>query len=258
MKTVAGIFTSQAAAERAAEGLRSKGIAPEHINFLTPGASRAQLETVPTTETEQPGMGKAVGGLVGGAVGISGGALGLSAASAFIPGIGPVIAIGLAAEALLGVVGAIVGAVVGGAVENALSQGLPKDEIFVYEDALRQGRTVLIILTEDEAQAEAAREVLTQNGAESIDAAREQWWLGLRDAEAEVYTEQGLNFSQDEAAYRQGFEAALHLETSGKTYEEIREYLQTHYPDRYNEEAFRLGYARRRAYHEGLRERSQH
>jgi hypothetical protein len=50
MKTVAGIFTSQAAAERAAEGLRSKGIAPEHINFLTPGASRAQLETVPTTE----------------------------------------------------------------------------------------------------------------------------------------------------------------------------------------------------------------
>jgi hypothetical protein len=258
MKTVAGIFTSQAAAERAAEHLHSKGITHDQINFLTPGASRGQLETVPTTETEQPGMGKAVGGLVGGAVGISGGTLGLSAASALIPGVGPVIAIGLAAEALLGVAGAIVGAVVGGAVENALSQGLPKDEIFIYEDALRQGRTVLIILTEDEAQADAAREILAQAGAESIDAAREQWWLGLRDAEAEVYTEQGLNFTQDEAAYRQGFEAALHLETSGKAYEEIREYLQTRYPDRYDEEAFRLGYARGRAYREGLRERYQH
>ena len=182
MKTVAGIFTSQAAAEHAAERLRSKNIVHEHINLLTPGTSRAQLEAVPTTETEQPGMGKAVGGLVGGAVGVSGGALGLAAASAFIPGVGPVIAIGLAAEALLGVAGAVIGAAVGGTVENALSQGLPKDEIFVYEDALRQGRTVLIILTEDETQADAAREVLAEAGAESIDAAREQWWLGLRDA----------------------------------------------------------------------------
>ncbi len=258
MKTVAGIFTSQAAAERAAERLRSKGIAHEHLNFLTPGTYRAQLETVPTTETEQPGMGKAVGGLVGGAVGVSGGALGLAAASAFIPGVGAVIAIGLAAEALLGVAGAVVGAVVGGAVENALSQGLPKDEIFVYKDALRQGRTVLIMLTEDETQADAAREVLAQAGAESIDAAREQWWLGLRDAEAEVYTAHGLDFTQDEAAYRQGFEAALHPETSGKAYEDVRGYLQTHYPDTYDEEAFRRGYARGRAYHEALRERYHH
>jgi len=258
MKTVAGIFTSQAAAERAAERLRSKGIAPEHINFLTPGTSRAQLETVPTTETEQPGMGKAVGGLVGGAVGVSGGALGLAAASAFIPGVGPVIAIGLAAEALLGVAGAVVGAAVGGAVENALSQGLPKDEIFVYEDALRQGRTVLIILTEGDTQADAVREVLAQAGAESIDAAREQWWIGLRDAEAEVYTAHGLDFTPDEAAYRQGFEAALHLETSGKAHEEVRGYLQTHYPDTYDGEAFRRGYARGRAYHEALRERYHH
>jgi hypothetical protein len=258
MKTVAGIFTSQAAAERAVERLRSKNIAHEHINFLTPGTPRARLETVPTTETEQPGMGKAVGGLVGGAVGISGGALGLAAASAFIPGVGPVIAIGLAAEALLGVAGAVVGAAVGGTVENALSQGLPKDEIFVYEDALRQGRTVLIILTEDETQADAAREVLAQAGAESIDAAREQWWLGLRDAEAEVYTAHGFDFTQDEAAYRQGFEAALHLETAGKAYEEVRGYLQTHYPDTYDGEAFRRGYARGLAYHEGLREKYHH
>ncbi len=56
--------------------------------------------------------------------------------------------------------------------ENARSDGLPKDELVVYEDTLRQGRTVLIALTEDATQAEAAR---GQAGAESLDAARDTW-----------------------------------------------------------------------------------
>jgi len=73
MQTVVGIFTSQAAAERAADRLYQLGIGWEQINFLIPGDSQAQLEQVPTTETEQPGMGPAIGGLVGGAVGASGG-----------------------------------------------------------------------------------------------------------------------------------------------------------------------------------------
>ncbi len=54
-----------------------------------------------------------------------------------------------------------------------MSDGLPKDELFVYEDALRQGRTVLIALTEDATQAEAARAALLQAGAESLDTARD-------------------------------------------------------------------------------------
>ena len=61
MPTVVGIFTSQAAAECAAERLCTLGIAREHRNFLIPGASNAQLEQVPTTEAEQPGMGAAIG-----------------------------------------------------------------------------------------------------------------------------------------------------------------------------------------------------
>ena len=48
MQTVVGIFTSQVAAERAAERLCSLGLIQEQINFLIPGASQAQLEQVPT------------------------------------------------------------------------------------------------------------------------------------------------------------------------------------------------------------------
>jgi hypothetical protein len=249
MQTVVGIFTSQVAAEHAAERLRTLGIDREHISFLVPGVSTAQLEQVPTSGTEQPGMGPAIGGVVGGAMGASGGLMAPTILSALIPGIGPITAIGIAALGLIGLVGgAAAGAAAGNALENALSDGLPKDELFVYEDALRQGRTVLIVLTADTAQAEAAREALAQAGAESLDAARENWWVGLRTAEAEAYTAQGWNFSEDEAMYRRGFEAALRAEMAGKSYADAVRYLQSRYPDVYDNEAFRRGYERGRAY----------
>ena len=62
-----------------------------------PGAPAAALAEVPTTETEQPGMGGALGSVVGGAVGASGGLMSVAVLSAIIPGIGPVMAVGLAA-----------------------------------------------------------------------------------------------------------------------------------------------------------------
>jgi hypothetical protein len=253
MQAVVGIFTSQAAAERAAERLCSLGIAREHINFLIPGASATQLEQVPTTDTEQPGMGPALGGVVGGAVGASGGLMSAAVISALVPGIGPVMAVGLTALSLVGLIGGgIAGAVAGNALETSMADGLPKDELFVYEDALRQGRTVLIALTEDATQAEAARASLVQEGAESLDTARDMWWVGLRDAEATAYTAHGWDFDQDEAIYRRGFEAALRAPVAGKPYSDVVGYLQIHYPDMYDAEAFRRGYERGQTYYETL------
>lgn len=251
MQTVVGIFTSQAAAERAAEHLYNLGLGWEQINFLIPGASPAELEQVPTTDTEQPGMGPAIGGLVGGAAGASGGLLSTAVLSTLIPGIGPITAIGVAALGIVGLVGGVLaGAAVGGALENALSSGLPKDELFVYEDALRQGRTVLIACAEDATQAEAVRAALAQAGAESLDAARHDWWLGLRTAEAEKYTAQGWDFTTDEDMYRRGFEAALHADIAGKPYDDVVGYLRAHHADVYDHAAFRRGYERGRAYYE--------
>jgi len=250
MQTVVGIFTSQAAAERAAERLGSVGIAQEQINFLIPGASPAQLERVNTTETEQPGMGAALGGVVGGAIGASG-LMSTAVVTTLIPGVGPIAAVGLLSLGLVGLLGgALVGATAGSALEGALADGLPKDELCVYEDALRQGRTVLIVAAEDARQAEAARVELAQAGAESLDAARENWWVGLRDAEAQTYTAQGGDFTTDEAVYRRGFEAALRADMAGKSYEEVVGYLRGYYPDVYNSKPFQNGYARGQAYYE--------
>ena len=213
MQTVVGVFTSQAQAAQAAERLCDLGIARDHVYFLTPRAVEAQLAEVPTSDTEQSGMGAAIGGVVGGAVGASGSMMGAVVLSTLIPGLGVLGALGLGMVSLLGLAGgAAVGVAAGGALEEAMVDGLPKDELFIYADALRQGRAVLIALTQDTEQTAAARAVLAAEGAESLDAARDVWWLGIRDAEAAEYTAAGQDFSSDEPLYRRGFEAALHPE----------------------------------------------
>ena len=256
METVAGVFDSRADAERAVAGFQAAGFPPDRIAFLTPGTTDAAAEAaVETTETEQPGMGAAMGGTVGGAMGVAGGAsLGAAAASLLIPGVGPVIAGGIIGAALLGVGGAATGAAAGAALERELAEGLPHDELYLYEDALRKGRSVVIAFADDTDSAEQARNVLAQAGAESIDAAREEWWLGLRDAEEETYQAQGRDFRTDETAYRRGFECALNAKRRGKAYESVSSELSTLASESGSEEAFRHGYERGQAYQRSLGE----
>jgi hypothetical protein len=252
METVAGVFNTRAEAERAIQGLRSAGIAEDRISFLAPGTSDDSVEaSVPTTETEQAGMGTAMGGTVGGAIGIAGGAsLGAAAVSLLIPGVGPVIAGGIIGAALLGVGGAVTGAAAGTALEQGLADGIPHDELYVYEDALRKGRSVVIAIVDDD---EAAHNVMAQAGAESIDAAREDWWLGLRDVEEENYRGSGGDFSTDESPYRRGFEAALHAKRRGKAYEEFSSELSSSAQEAGSEEAFRQGFERGQEYLNNLK-----
>jgi len=208
MITVAGIFSSPRRAERAAAALRRTGLT--NLNLLLPGATEAQVAAVPTSETEQPGMGAAVGSVVGGALGIAGGlGLGSAAATVLIPGVGPVFAIGMAAAAIFGVGGAVTGAAAGAALEEASTLGIPADEVFVYKDALCQGKSILFVQARDADDADRANSALAAAGAESVDAAREHHWLGLRSAEREHYQTIGGDFDKDEFGYRRGFEAAL-------------------------------------------------
>jgi hypothetical protein len=254
MYPVVGIFTMRAAAERTSEQLQALGIPQEHLSLLSPCAPEEEMELAPMMDTERPLMGKVLGGLVGFALGGGGGVLAAEAISIFLPGVGPVLVLGTVAAALAALAGTLSGIEVGSVVENALTTGVPKDEMFVYEDALRKGRTVLIVLADDPAQAAQAHRLLQQAGAESIDAARDQWWLGLRSAEQAVYAAQGGDFVADEPAYRRGFEAALHPEVHGKSYDEARDALQQQYADTCGAECFRRGYERGQAHAHALEE----
>jgi hypothetical protein len=156
MQSVGRIFASYRDGERAAERLHARGFSADHVTILAPGPN-PDVSAIVTDEGERSGVGATIGGVVGGAAGAAGGMQVVAAmAAGFIPGIGPVIAAGLLGAALVGATGAIVGT----AMEHAMANGLPKDEWLVYEDALRRGKTVIIALPNDEAQAAAAREVL--------------------------------------------------------------------------------------------------
>jgi hypothetical protein len=248
MKTVSGVFQSKSTAADALSALRSAGFSQDQINLLCPNSPEGKVHSVPTSETEQQGMGGAIGGVVGGALGVAGGLeLGMGA-TALIPGVGPVLAFGLAGAALLGAGGAIAGAAVGAAAEEKTTEGVPEDEIFFYEDALRQGRSVVLVLAESEWEERRARKVMAKAGAESIDAAREKWWLGLRDAEKAHYHALGHNFEKDQDAYRAGFESAQRRDCRDKTIDEVADRLKWWYPDVWDTGPFRRGYERGREY----------
>ena len=244
MQTVAGVFHSRGSAREAAFRLLRSGFSRDEINLLLPGATEEEIHSVPASETEQPGVGGAIGGVLGAALGAAGGfELGVGI-TALIPGVGPVLAAGIAGAAILGVGGLAAGAEVGTMVDEKTTEGVPSDEVFFYEDALRQGRSLVILLVDSEAKAERGRAALAHAGAESIDAARQAWWIGLRDAESEHYRALGHNFERDQDVYRAGFESALRRECRGKSVDEAADCLKWWYPDTWDSEPFRRGFAR--------------
>jgi hypothetical protein len=249
METISGVFKTRAAAERAVQDAGGAGIPADKITLLTPGSVDQvdkEMQSVPTDAAEQPGMGKAIGALLGGGVGITGGSLLI----ALVPGVGPITALGLLGAAIVGAAGATVGAAVGDKVEKSTTEGLPEDEIFVYEDALRQGRSVVVALAENEESASLLRELMKREG--------------LHSAEESHYSTSGKNFADDEEFYRLGFQAALHAKTRCMEFDQVSgemnaalEDVQRQHPGVDVEEAFTRGYQRGRDYYQQLCDEKQ-
>jgi hypothetical protein len=184
MESVVGIFHSVASAQQAVEGLLSVGVnkgsiiflsseSPEHSAVLV--STEEKLDSVRTTDAEDDGVGKAVGALMGGAVGASAGLAGGAAiASLLVPGVGPIFAIGLGAAAVLGLGGAAAGAKAGDVVEHEMEDGIPKDDVQFYHEALRRGHSLVIANVDSEGQLEKARKVFKQNGSEDVDTLRKE------------------------------------------------------------------------------------
>jgi hypothetical protein len=243
METVTGIFDSRADAQRAFSQLAERNeFDRDNLVLLTPDTA-GKTAAIPTDEGEQPGMGAAIGGVVGGAVGLAAGAV---LSNIILPGIGPILTLSLSAGGGLG--GALIGAEGGSAAERALSTGLPRDELFFYEDALRHQRSLVIAMADSEDNATSARFIMERNKAQSVDAAREKWWVGIRDGEAREYGQGASDFSGRERIYRAGFEAALGAELRNRSYSEAESRLREKHPDIAGHELFRRGYERGRQY----------
>ena len=247
MQVVTGIFKSHDDAERAVNQLRNLGIPEKRIGIVRPGSAPERLEAgVPVTDTEDPGMGRAMGAAVGGAMGAAGGATaGLAIASLAIPGIGPLLAFGMVGAGLLGIVGAAAGSAVGDQVEEGLGEGIPHEDVYLYEDALRHGNSVVLAYVDEGDQADRAEETLDAAGAQDLDTMRENWWQELRDDERSHY---GTDFERDEENYRRGYQAALHPKRRGKTYSDVESDLISAYTGSVLDRPFQAGYERGQGY----------
>jgi hypothetical protein len=259
MEAISGVFRSRQDAEKAVNELRKIGISDQRIGLITPGSDTGELATgLPVTDTEQPGMGRAMGAAVGGAMGAAGGAtLGLAVATLAIPGVGPVIAFGMVGAALLGIVGATAGSAVGDSIEGELGEGVPHEDVYLYEDALRHGNSVVIAYTESDDQSDKAEDVLSSAGAVDLDELRENWWAELRDGERAHYHRDGRDFERDEESYRRGFQAALHPRRRGKAYADVESDLRTAQEGTELDSAFREGYERGQAHQSKYSEAAQ-
>jgi hypothetical protein len=250
MQVVTGVFKSQNSAENAVNQLRSLGIPDNRLGIVRPGGNSERLEAgVPVTDTENPGMGRAMGAAVGGAMGAAGGATaGLAVASLVVPGIGPLLAFGMVGAGLLGIVGAAAGSAVGDTVEEELGEGIAHEDIYLYEDALRHGHSVVIAYAEEGDQADEAAEVMSNAGAEDLDELRENWWQELREGERAYYHHGDRDFDRDEPSYRRGYQAALHSQRRGKAYSDVEDDLRTAYAGTVLDRPFQDGYERGQTY----------
>jgi hypothetical protein len=256
MEIVIGVFDNAQTALDVVNELRSLGLSEKEISYVTPKSQGSGTAArVPLSDTEDSGMGQAMGAAVGGAIGAAGGAtLGLAAASLLVPGVGPVLAFGLLGAALVGAPGAIAGAVIGDSLEENLGEGFPHEDIYVFQDALRHGRSVVLAYAQDTIQGEKAREIMDRAGAIDIDELRENWWRGIRAEESANYQSDGRDFKRDELSYRRGFEAAQHPSRAGKSYSTVEADLRKSYSDDELNDPFRCGYDRGSVYCQKLKE----
>jgi len=95
-----------------------------------------------------------------------------------LPGVGLITVAGMLAA---GAAGAAGGHAVGETIERKLGNGLPRDELDVYADALRRGRAVVVAGGDTQSEVDQIRETFERAGAESVDPAKEDWLVGLRE-----------------------------------------------------------------------------
>jgi len=164
-KTITALFENYADANNAVQDLENHGFLRADISTM---AHEALADDVRVYEDDTSGA--ATGAGVGAAVGGVGGLiLGLSALA--IPGVGPVLAAGPIAAALIG---AGVGAATGGLIGALADMGVPEEEAHYYAEGVRRGSVLVTVQTTDDL-AERAASVLSKHHPLDIDKRISEW-----------------------------------------------------------------------------------
>jgi len=154
---VVGLFRDRHEAGAAVNDLQKAGFAHADISLIT---KRGEEPAESADAARHEGSGAGTGAALGGAAGLM-----LAVAALAIPGIGPIIAAGPIAAALAG---AGIGAAAGGMLGALSEMGVPESEATYYEDAIRQGGTLVVVRCDD-SNLETAHSILDRHDAVEIE-----------------------------------------------------------------------------------------
>jgi len=162
---VFGVVHSEEKAKALLERLHDQGFDTEDVSVAFPRAESPKE----MPEGTKAGEGAATGAGVGGALGAAAGWLAAAGVIA-IPGVGPLVAAGTLLAALGG---AAAGAVTGGIAGSLIGLGISEDLARVYEGEIRRGNILVSVHVDDAKEAERARTVFTEFGAQHVASAAE-------------------------------------------------------------------------------------
>lgn len=161
VKTVAGVFSSLAQAERAARSLEELGVPSDNIRVIAGNQANRHKQYLARARraSRTTRDAAAFGASMGGAAGIAATLVALT-----IPGVGPMVA----SEALATVLaGLAVGAAGGGVIAALINMGIPHEEAPLYEEAVRRGAVILAAEVNTTSENEAIG-IMTEHGSRDV------------------------------------------------------------------------------------------
>lgn len=165
MANVIGVFDNSSQAHAAVEQMINAGIDRDQISLVRRDADHDQIQDDATKPAGGAGKGAGIGAALGGVGGMIAGIAGLA-----IPGIGPILAAGPIAAAIGGALGgAGLGAAAGGLIGALTGMGVPEDEAKHYEDQIRQGKVLVTVRADNDAEADRASNMMDVQGAVDVE-----------------------------------------------------------------------------------------
>jgi len=153
METAIGVFSSRERVEEAIQELLKSSIPEEEIVFLTRSEPEAKL------------VGNklgAVGGFMGAATGVSAGLI--VASVVLVPGIGIVLALGVGATTMLGLIGAEVASESARNAAKIAEETHYSGDAALFRDVLKEGHSLIIVRTQSQENMRTACGVLDRLG----------------------------------------------------------------------------------------------
>ncbi len=210
MKTIVRLYDDVSLARDTVQDLTDAGFDQEKITLMAydPYGDYAGYVDQTAGGTQDVGQEAAVGAGIGALIGGIGGLL-LGMGALTLTGIGPILAAGPIAAALLG---AGTGATVGGLIGLLMEGDVDEESAGLYAEGVRRGGTLVIVQTDDQDQKRAER-ILDERGAVNLKERsagwRERGWMGYSPQD-QAYSpdevELERNFYTFEPVYREHFE----------------------------------------------------